>query len=172
MTDGDRENGLGVIRSVCDTENNSSTKRELKSITVDAVIANVAKVTDFVNEELDRLGCSMKAQMQIDVAIDELFGNIANYAYHPEVGKATVEIRSEKCTAEAGDPEEVTQVLITFTDHGVPYNPLEKEDPDVTLSADKRQIGGLGIFLVKKTMDDIEYEYKDGKNILTIKKSI
>ena len=161
-----------MIESVCDTENNSSAMRELKSITVDAVIANVATVTDFVNEELEMLGCSMKAQMQIDVAIDELFGNIANYAYSPEVGKATVEIRSETCTAEAGDQEEVTQVVITFTDHGVPYNPLEKEDPDVTLSADKRQIGGLGIFLVKKTMDNIEYEYKDGKNILTIKKNI
>lgn len=161
-----------MIESVCDTENNSSAMRELKSITVDAVIANVATVTDFVNEELEMLGCSMKAQMQIDVAIDELFGNIANYAYSPEVGKATVEIRSETYTAEAGDQENVTQVVITFTDHGVPYNPLEKEDPDVTLSADKRQIGGLGIFLVKKTMDNIEYEYKDGKNILTIKKNI
>ena len=139
-----------------------------KSITVDATISNVAVVTDFVNEQLEALNCPMKAQMQIDVAIDELFGNIAHYAYgKAEGGKAGVAI-VEVCSVEGQPP----QVAITFTDHGVPYNPLEKEDPDITLSAEEREIGGLGIFLVKKTMDDISYEYKDGKNILTIKKNI
>ena len=61
-------------------------------------------------------------------------------------------------------------VIITFVDHGVPYDPLAKADPDITLSANKRQIGGLGIYLVKKTMDDVSYKYEDGHNILTIKK--
>ncbi len=135
-----------------------------KQITVDATIDNVATVTDFVNEELEKLGCSMKAQMQIDVAIDELFGNIAHYAYGSGSGTATVEVHGRK--------EEPAQVMVTFKDQGVPYNPLEKDDPDVTLSAEERQIGGLGIFLVKKTMDDISYEYRDGKNILTIKKNL
>ena len=135
-----------------------------KSITVDACLENVTKVMDFVNEELEKLGCSMKVQMQIDVAIDELFGNIANYAYAPEKGTATIEVHGTK--------EEPAQVVVTFLDHGVPYNPLEKADPDVTLSVEERPIGGLGIFLVKKTMDDISYEYRDGKNILTIKKNL
>ena len=103
----------------------------------------------------------MKAQMQIDVAIDELFGNIAHYAYQQKVGAATVQVETEDA------PPAVT---ITFIDSGVPYDPLKKEDPDVTLSAGERSAGGLGIFLVKKTMDDILYEYKDGKNILKIRK--
>ena len=137
---------------------------EPKRITVKATIENVQKVTDFVNEELESLGCSMKAQMQIDIAIDELFGNIANYAYGTGEGTATVEVH--------GRLEEPAQVWITFKDQGVPYNPLAKDDPDVTLSVEERQIGGLGIFLVKKTMDDISYEYRDGKNILTIKKNL
>jgi anti-sigma regulatory factor (Ser/Thr protein kinase) len=152
-----------------DVENGgNNTQRTEKSITVDATIANVETVTDFVNAELEALDCPMKAQMQIDVAIDELFGNIAHYAYKDhesgKPGMANVEVSSSK--------DEPPQVVITFTDCGIPYNPLENEDPDVTLSAEERKIGGLGIFLVKKTMDDISYEYKDGKNILTIKKNL
>ncbi|MBR6172709.1 MAG: ATP-binding protein [Eubacterium sp.] len=138
---------------------------ESKRITVEAVLENVEKVTEFVNQELEQLGCSVKTQMQIDVAIDELFGNIANYAYHPQKGgMATIEVSKSA--------ESPAQVAITFQDQGKPYNPLEKEDPDITLGAAERPIGGLGIFLVKKTMDDIAYEYRDGKNILTIKKNL
>ncbi len=134
-----------------------------KILTVDAVPDNIEKVTDFVNDELSALDCPLKIQMQIDVAIDELFSNIAHYAYNPDTGPATVMVDIEK------DP---LAVVITFVDQGRPYDPLKKEDPDVTLSADEREVGGLGIFLVKKTMDDVKYEYKDGKNILTIKKNI
>jgi len=105
----------------------------------------------------------MKAQMQIDVAIDELFGNIANYAYNPETGKATVRLEVED------DP---LAVIITFIDNGKPFNPLEKADPDITLSAAERAIGGLGIFLVKKAMDMIDYKFQDGHNILMIKKRL
>ena len=133
----------------------------MKEITLDATVDNIEKVTEFVNEQLEGCGCPMKAQMQIDVAIDELFGNIAHYAYQPKVGAATVQVETEDA------PPAVT---ITFIDSGVPYDPLKKEDPDVTLSAGERSAGGLGIFLVKKTMDDILYEYKDGKNILKIRK--
>ena len=104
----------------------------------------------------------MKAQMQIDIAIDELFGNIANYAYNPEIGSATVRV----------EVTEEPTVIITFIDHGVPYNPLEKTDPDTSLSAEEREIGGLGIFMVKKSMDHISYEYKNGQNILRIKKNL
>ena len=101
--------------------------------------------------------------MQIDIAIDELFGNIAHYAYHPEVGNATVRVEVM---------EEPLAVIITFIDGGMPYDPLTTVDPDITLSAEERQIGGLGIYMVKKAMDEITYEYKDGKNILSIKKKL
>ena len=134
----------------------------MKEITLDATVDNIEKVTEFVNEQLGECGCPMKIQMQIDIAIDELFGNIAHYAYHPEVGPATVRVEVLK---------EQPAVVITFLDNGVPYDPLKKEDPDVTLSAQERTTGGLGIFLVKKSMDDILYEYKDGQNILKIRKN-
>ena len=135
----------------------------MKELTTEATIENIEKVTDFVNKQLEAVDCPMKAQMQIDIAIDELFGNIANYAYHPEVGSATVRVEVTKSPL---------AVIITFIDNGVPYDPLAKDDPDTTLSADERQIGGLGIFMVKKSMDQISYEYKDGQNILRIKKNL
>lgn len=135
----------------------------MKELTLDAAVENIEVVTDFVNEELERVDCPMKAQVQISVAIDELFGNIARYAYTPDVGKATVQISVE---------EDPLSVIITFIDNGKPFNPLEQEEPDITASADERKIGGLGIFLVKKTMDMVEYEFKDGQNILKIKKNI
>lgn len=135
----------------------------MKEITLAAILENIETVTDFVNAQLEELDCPMKAQMQIDIAIDELFSNIARYAYAPNVGEATVRVES------SDDP---LTVIITFIDKGVPYNPLEKEDPDTTLSADDRQIGGLGIYMVKKSMDDMRYEYKDGQNISSIVKRL
>lgn len=133
----------------------------MKELTLAAKIENVEAVTDFVNEQLETLDCPMKAQMQIDIAIDELFGNIARYAYAPDTGEATVRVEVT---------ESPLAVIITFIDNGVPYDPLAKEDPDTTLSAEERQIGGLGIYMVKKSMDEITYRYQDGKNILMIKK--
>lgn len=135
----------------------------MKELTLPATIENIEKVTDFVNEQLEEIECPMKAQMQIDIAIDELFGNIAHYAYNPETGPATVRVEVT---------EEPISVIITFIDHGVPYDPLKNDDPDITLSAEERAIGGLGVFMVKKTMDEISYEYKDGKNILRIRKNM
>ncbi len=135
----------------------------MKELSVDAVVENIEIVTEFVNEQLEEFLCPMKAQMQIDIAIDELFGNIAHYAYHPEVGPATVRVEVT---------ENPLSVIITFIDNGVPYDPLKTADPDTTLSADERQIGGLGIYMVKKSMDEITYEYKDGSNILRIKKEL
>ena len=135
----------------------------MKEMTVDAAIENIPAVTAFVEEQLEQYDCPMKAQMQIDIAIDELFSNIAQYAYTPKTGKATVRVEVT---------EDPMAVVITFIDNGVPYDPLAKEDPNVSLPADERQIGGLGIFMVKKSMDEITYEYKNGQNILTIKKHI
>lgn len=135
----------------------------MNELSVDAVVENIETVTDFVNKYLEEYGCPMKAQMQIDIAIDELFGNIAHYAYQPETGLATVRVEVV---------EEPLTVIITFIDRGVPYDPLKAEDPDTTLSADERSFGGLGIYTVKKIMDDVSYEYRDGRNILRIRKQI
>ncbi len=135
----------------------------MKELTIDATIENITQVTAFVDEQLEALGCPLKAQMQIDIAIDELFGNIAHYAYNPEIGPATVRVEVQQ------DP---LAVVVSFIDNGIPYDPLAKEDPDVALSAEDREIGGLGIYMVKKSMDEITYEYKDGQNILRIKKAI
>ncbi|MCH5258609.1 MAG: ATP-binding protein [Lachnospiraceae bacterium] len=135
----------------------------MKELTIDATVDNITRVTAFVDEQLEELGCPVKAQMQIDIAIDELFGNIAHYAYNPDVGPATVRVEVVK------DP---MAVIITFIDNGVQYDPLAKADPDTTLSAEEREIGGLGIYMVKKSMDEITYEYKNGQNILRIKKHI
>lgn len=132
-------------------------------ITLPAIIENVEKVTAFVNTELEKAKCSVKTKAEIDMAIDEVFSNIANYAYDLVTGKATIQIEMQD------NPQ---AIVIKFIDEGKPFDPLKKKDPDVTLSAEKREIGGLGIFMVKKSMDDIKYEYKDNKNILTIKKFI
>ncbi len=135
----------------------------MKELTIAATVENIEKVTDFVNEQLEALDCPMKAQMQIDIAIDELFGNIAHYAYNPDVGDATVRVEV------IDDP---LSVIITFIDGGVPYDPLAATDPDTTLSAEERTLGGLGIFMVKKSMDEITYRYENGSNILSIRKNL
>ncbi|MBQ6716612.1 MAG: ATP-binding protein [Clostridia bacterium] len=132
-------------------------------ITVNACVDKIAEAVAFVEEQLENMGAGMKAQMQISIAVDELFANIANYAYPNGEGTATVRVEAS---------EDGKKAMITFIDSGVPYNPLEKEDPDITLSAEDRPIGGLGIFMVKKSMDDMIYRYENGKNILTIIKSI
>ena len=140
-------------------------KKEKKTdeMTVEAVIGNIPTVTDFVDKKLEELDCPFKIQMQINVAIDELFSNIARYAYRPDTGPATVKVEVE---------EDPMAVVITFIDNGVQYDPLSTEDPDITLPAEEREIGGLGIYLVKKTMDGVDYRYRDGQNMLTIKKKL
>ena len=135
----------------------------MKELVIPAVVDNLEKVQEFVDQELEASGCSVKAQTQIDIAIEELFVNIAHYAYNPKVGKATIRVNLNE--------DKPHSVSITLIDEGVPYNPLAKPDPDITLSAEERKIGGLGIYMVKKSMDNMTYEYKDGKNILTIEKN-
>ena len=135
----------------------------MKTLTLEATVENISRVTAFIDEALEALDCPMKAQMQIDVAIDEVFANIASSAYAPDTGSATVNFAFDAPTRTAS---------VTFVDSGVAYDPLQKADPDITLSAEEREIGGLGIFLVKKTMDAVEYERRDGQNVLTIRKKI
>ena len=133
----------------------------MEKITVDATVENLQTVIDFATEQLEMRDCPMKTSMQLELVIEEIFVNIASYAYHPEIGLATFCIEFE---------ENPAAVKMTFLDKGKPYNPLEKDDPDTTLDVDERDIGGLGIFLVKKNVDEISYEYADGKNILRMKK--
>ena len=133
---------------------------DVSELNIEARIDNLDQVMAFIDGELEEALCPMKAQMQIDVAVEEVFVNIASYAYE-DVGNALIRLELKD------DP---ARVEITFTDSGVPYDPTKKEDPDVTLSIEEREIGGLGIFMVKKSMDEMAYEYRDGCNILTITK--
>ena len=133
----------------------------MEKITVDALLENLQAVVDFATEKLEARDCSMKVVMQTELVIEEIFVNIASYAYHPEIGPATFCMEFE---------ENPNSVLMTFIDGGKPYNPLEQKAPDTTLSIEERDVGGLGIFLVKKNVDEIAYEYTDGKNILRMKK--
>lgn len=132
----------------------------MAKITVSATRESIPQVAAFVEGELEKLSCPMKELAQINIAVDELYSNIVNYAYKDGEGEASVSVQ--------GLPP--NSVRVTFEDSGVPYNPLAKSDPDVTLGAEERQIGGLGIFIVKKTMDAMEYNFEDGKNILAITK--
>ena len=135
----------------------------MKKLTLGAERENIPEVIDFVDRELDELDCPEKTKTLINIAIDELYGNIASYAYDEESGEVTVSVDHD---SSAG------AVCISFQDEGKPFNPLERGEPDVTLSARERKVGGLGIFLVRKSMDDVQYEYRDGKNILTIRKTL
>lgn len=135
----------------------------MKELTVEAKRENLLLVQALIDEELEAADCPMATQIAIDVAVEELFVNIASYAYGEKTGPATVQVSVHE------DPKSVE---ITLIDSGKRYDPLAKPDPDVTLAAKDRTKGGLGIFMVKNSMDDMKYEYKDGKNILTLKKRI
>lgn len=132
-----------------------------QKLTVDATNENLQKVMKFVDAFLEENDCNLKTQTQIDLSVEEIFVNIANYAYGENTGKAEISLDKN------GDT-----VTIEFADSGTPYNPLEKDDPNITLSAEDRQLGGLGVFLVKKNMDSVSYKYENGQNILTMTKDI
>lgn len=133
----------------------------MKEFHVDSNVENIPSVKKFVLSELEKLGCTERLMMQMKMAVDELFANISFYAYDSGTGPVTVQFDFEETSSAA---------VLTFIDEGKPYNPLEADEPDVELEADLRPIGGLGIFLVRNLMDDMLYEYKDGRNILTLKK--
>lgn len=135
----------------------------MKELTLPAIRENLPQVLAFVDENLDALDCGAKVRLQMDVAVEEIFINIASYAYHPDQGPATIHFEAEPSPA---------TVILRFVDHGVPYDPLAKPDPDIHQPLKQRRRGGLGIYMVKQYMDDITYEYRDGRNILTLKKTL
>lgn len=114
----------------------------------------------FVEEELEKMDCPLKIIMQITVCVEEVFVNIAHYAYGDGTG-------SMKLSVSAYDGG----VEIEFRDWGIPFDPLAREDPDITLSAEERDVGGLGIYMVKQSMNDVAYRYEEKQNILTLKKN-
>ena len=141
----------------------------MKELTLDAKTENLDRVTGFLEEFLEHTDVSVAILMKISVALEEMFVNVANYAYTntdvpEEDRKVTVRLEDVKVSGADG-------IKITLTDRGKPYDPLAKADPDTTQTIEDRPIGGMGILIVKKSMDAVNYEYKDGKNILTIKKN-
>ena len=132
-------------------------KETMKKCSVEPRLECMETVVDFFERELKAHQAPPKVIAQINVAIDEIFSNIARYS---GATSATV-----GCEAEEG------RAVLRFTDNGRPYDPTQQSDPDTTLGAEEREIGGLGIFMVKKTMDRIAYSYTDGMNVLTIEKS-
>jgi anti-sigma regulatory factor (Ser/Thr protein kinase) len=131
-------------------------------LTVDAEVCNLDEVLRFVADGLAAAGCGAKPLTQAMVAAEEAFVNIARYAYAPQSGKASVRFST------AGGE----YAVIEFEDGGKPYNPAAREAPDIAASAEKREVGGLGVFMVKKLMDGVEYRREEGKNILTLKKRL
>lgn len=135
----------------------------MKILRIEAKKEKLREVLAFLDEELEALECDMKTVFALDLSVEEIFINIASYAYGEGEGEAEMSL----------DLSEADNMLtITFRDSGFPYDPLSREDPDVTLSLEERKIGGLGIFMVKKNVDEMSYEYKDGKNVLTLRKRI
>jgi sigma-B regulation protein RsbU (phosphoserine phosphatase) len=135
----------------------------MDSITVPAKIEELDRVNDFVMEKLASLGCGEGTLFQLRLAVEEIFVNIASYAYKPGEGEAEVDCEVLK------DP---LRVVLRFLDGGVPFDPLAREDADTSREALMERVGGLGILLVKKLTDDVQYSYEDGKNVLTIMKKL
>jgi anti-sigma regulatory factor (Ser/Thr protein kinase) len=132
----------------------------MKKLIVEACVDNLDKVVDFVNEDLEQHNCPLNLQSEIDIAVEEIFVNIANYAYKPENGNVAICISTKE------------EFVISFEDTGKPYNPLERADPDFNIPVEERKPGGLGVFIVKQLIDKVTYARVDNKNVLTMAKEI
>ena len=135
----------------------------MENLIVTAEVKNLDAVTDFVLQRPEIAACPKNTQLQLRLAVEEVLVNIASDAYDPAIGPA--EVRCEVLD----DP---LRVVIQFLDHGKPFDPLAREDADTSEEALMERIGGLGILLVKETMDEVSYSYEEGKNILTILKKL
>ncbi|MBR4529121.1 MAG: ATP-binding protein [Lachnospiraceae bacterium] len=134
----------------------------VRELTLEAKTEKLDELIGIIDEELEAAGCDPKTQMKIDLSVEEIFVNIASYAYGEDGGVVDIRIEIDENSA---------VVRLSFADSGIPFDPLAKEDPDVSLPAEERGVGGLGIFLTKKSMDGVSYEYRDGRNILTMHKA-
>ena len=133
----------------------------MKKLKVEACVDNLDDVLDLVNEELDQRNCQSYLRNQIDIAVEEIFVNIARYAYEPANGDAVI------CVMIIGE-----EIVIRFEDTGKPFNPLEQADPNLDKPPREREIGGVGIFMVKRLMDKVVYSYVDNKNVLILRKKL
>jgi anti-sigma regulatory factor (Ser/Thr protein kinase) len=135
----------------------------VNELEIDATLENLKSVNEFIKKILNENKCSKRDEMSLKMAIEEIYINIVNYAYTPNIGKVKInsEVKNDKFS-----------IVLNFIDEGKPFNPLEQDEPDFDLDVEGRDAGGFGIFIVKDKVDDISYEYKDGKNILTIKKNL
>ena len=124
----------------------------------EASLDALPEVIAFVDSHLEEAGWPLKSQMQIDVAIEELYVNIVHYAYVPETGPALIRMEFE----------DESTVRFTLIDEGIPFDPTKQQDPDTSLPAAQREIGGLGIYMVKKSMDGMSYRRENGNNVLTV----
>ena len=133
----------------------------MRELTTEAVTENLQSVMDFVNDSLSDKGCSAKTLYQMELVLEEIFINIASYAYEGDERPVVLSIDFE---------EDPLAAIVTFKDKGAPYNPLNRDDPNLALKLENREIGGLGIFLVKKNVDAIWYEHVNGENVLSFRK--
>lgn len=159
-----RKNNLFKRLDEIDTllfERKEEDKNTANELEIDADINKLPEVNAFIGRFLTAAGCSIKKEMEVELAVEEVFANIASYAYKGKEGKAYFKVMLS---------EDPSVISICIVDDGIPYDPLARENPDITLPADKREVGGLGVFLTKQVVDEIEYERKDGQNILTMKK--
>ena len=134
---------------------------ENAKLVVDATDENLEKAMNFLSGYLEEKGCSPKLIMNMSIAFEEIFVNVAHYAYRPNVGEVEILLRLAD-----------NVLFLTFIDGGRPYDPTAKVDPDVTLSADERDVGGLGIYMAKKLVDNMTYNYVNGKNVLVLEKKL
>jgi anti-sigma regulatory factor (Ser/Thr protein kinase) len=135
-----------------------------KQLQVRADVGNFPEVSEFVEQCLEECGCAARAKLQLLVAVEEIFVNIAQYGYPDGPEEVFVDFHLEEGLSPLA--------CVCFSDRGIPFDPFSRPDPDVTLSAEERGIGGLGIYMVKQSMDTVSYEYRDGKNVVTIKRRI
>lgn len=132
-----------------------------KEMTVDAVLENLHPVQQFLEPFLLECRFPLKDRLDVEMAVEEVFLNIASYAYAPEQGQAVIAAETDG-----------TGLTVTFTDSGKPFDSLSKPDPDVKTPWQDRQVGGLGIYMVKQTMDHVSYERREGQNVLCFRKAV
>lgn len=131
---------------------------DMRELVLESIDENLTEILRVLDEELESAGCDIDTRYEIDIAVEEIFVNISDYAYGGSPGPVRIQIEIEE------------GVTVTFIDEGVGFDPLKRADPDITLPEKERSVGGLGIYIVKKSMDEMTYRYDEGRNILTIRK--